>query len=294
MRALRVLLAAGALAAFVVLVTPEPSVVRAAAMAAAGMLSILLGRPSAGAGILALSVTALLVADPWLASTPGFALSAVAAGALILLAPALANGIARGVPRPLALAIAVPLAAQLACAPVIALFAEQVSLVAVVANLLAEPAAPVATVIGLLACLAAPLPAVADVLSASAWLPSAWIAMVARVTAGLPGGQVLLPAGLGSALLVAVVSSAIAVICCRGRSRSREPAVTRGTTRSGRLLRSRTAGALLPVVRRAAAALLIVVAAVGVSRAVLDGPLAALLTPQGWVIAACDQFCSET
>lgn len=287
-RALRVVFAVVALAAFVVLVTPEPSVIRAATMAAAGMLSILVGRPSAGAGILALCVTALLVADPWLASTPGFALSAVASGALILLAPALADGIARWLPRPLALAIAVPLAAQLACAPVIALFAEQQSLVSVVANLLAEPAAPLATVIGLLACLAAPVPVVADLLAASAWLPSAWIATVARVTAGLPGAQVLLPAGLGSAAVVTLVSVAIAVVCCRGGPRVREVARTDVVTASVRAGRAWTPGAVLPAARRVAAGVLIVVASVGASRALIDGPLASLVTPHGWAIAACD------
>lgn len=285
---MRVVLAVVALAAFVVLVTPEPSVIRAATMAAAGMLSILVGRPSAGAGILALCVAALLIVDPWLASTPGFALSAVASGALILLAPALANGIARWLPRPLALAIAVPLAAQLACAPVIALFAEQQSLVSVVANLLAEPAAPLATVIGLLACLAAPVPVVADLLAASAWLPSAWIATVARVTAGLPAAQVLLPAGLGSAALVALVSVAIAVVCCRGGPRVREVARTDVATASVRAGRAWTPGAVLTAARRVAAGVLIVVASVGASRALIDGPLASLATPHGWAIAACD------
>lgn len=285
-RALRVVLAALALAAFVVLVTPEPSVIRAATMAAAGMLSILVGRPSAGAGILALCVAVLLVVDPWLASTPGFALSAVSSGSLILLAPALANGIGRWLPGPLALAIAVPLAAQLACAPVIALFAEQQSLVSVVANLLAEPAAPIATVIGLLACLTAPLPLVADLLAASAWLPSAWIATVADVTAGLPGAQVLLPAGIGSAVLVALVSVAIAVVCCRGRPRQRAAPEAR-ETEPARQRRARSAVRLVPIARGAAAALLIVLAAVGVSRALIDGPLASLRTPQDWAVAVC-------
>ncbi|WP_259614239.1 MULTISPECIES: ComEC/Rec2 family competence protein [Microbacterium] len=286
-RALRVVLAAVALAAFVVLVTPEPSVIRSATMAAAGMLSILLGRPSAGAGILALCVTALLVADPWLASTPGFALSAVASGALILLGPKLANGIARWLPSPIAVAIAVPLAAQLACAPVIALFAEQQSLVSVVANLLAEPAAPIATVIGLLACLSAPLPLLADLLAASAWLPSAWIATVARVTAGMPGAQVLLPAGLGSAALVAAVSVAIGVVCCRGRPHPRGAALESPGTEPAREGRTRAGASLLPIARGAAVALLIVLAAVGASRALIDGPLASLRAPQDWAVAAC-------
>ena len=139
------------------LVTPEPSVIRAAVMAGVAMLSLMLGRPSAGAGMLALSASGILIADPWLASTAGFALSVAASGALIMLSPSLTRGFARWMPQPLALAIAVPTAAQLVCGPVIALFAEQQSLVGLAANLLAAPAAPIATIIGLLACLAAPL-----------------------------------------------------------------------------------------------------------------------------------------
>lgn len=268
-RRLRVVLAALTLAGFVVLVTPEPSVVRAAVMAGAAMLSVLLGRPSAGAGLLALCASAILIVDPWLAATPGFALSVAASGALILLAPPLARGMARWMPQPLALAIGVPLSAQLVCAPIIALFAEQQSLVGVVANMIADPAAPIATVVGLLACLAAPLPFLADVLAASAWLPAAWIAATAEVSAELPLAQVPLVPGIGSSLLVAVLGAAAALLLVRPKERV----------------------ALMRPVRwaRAAAAVVIVVAvALGGAQVLLRGPLATATSPDGWAIAACD------
>ncbi len=271
-RWLRALLSLAGLAGFVVLVTPEPSVVRAGVMAAAGMLTILCGRPSAGAGVLSLCATGILVADPWLAATPGFALSAVASGALILLAPSLAHGLRRAVPGPVALALAVPLAAQLACGPIIALFAEQQSLVGVAANLIAAPAAPVATVIGLLACLAAPLPMIADLLAASAWLPAAWIATTATTTAELPSAQVTVPAGLGSALLVALLSAAIAAVLIRA------PSSTEATP----------AGRISRWLRRVAALVLVVVLSLAGSRVLLDGPLATAAAPDGWAIAVCD------
>jgi competence protein ComEC len=211
-----------------------------------------------------------LLVDPWLAATPGFALSVVASGALILLAPPLSRGISRWMPSPVALALAVPLAAQLACGPIIALFAEQQSLIGVAANLLAAPAAPVATVIGLLACLAAPVPPLADLLAASAWLPAAWIATTATTTAGLPIAELLLPAGIGSALLVLLVSVSLAVVLIRVRGapdrRNRWEALS----------------------RRGAAAVLIVVVSLGGARAVLAGPLATATAPEGWAIAACD------
>ncbi|MHC9044325.1 ComEC/Rec2 family competence protein [Microbacterium saperdae] len=270
-RGLRVALAAVALSGFVILVTPEPSVIRAAVLAGIAMVTVLIGRPRAGAGMLALGVTGILIADPWLAATPGFALSAAASAALILFAPPLGRGLGRVLPAPLALAIAVPLSAQLVCGPIIALFAEQQSLIGVVANLLAAPAAPVATVVGMLACLAAPIPPLADLLAASAWLPSAWIATTATTAAQLPMAQILLPAGIPSALLVAVVSAAIGVVVLR-----------RTTVVSGR------PPFWVRWVRRCSAAVLIIVAGVGAGQALLDGPLATLRTPEGWAIAACD------
>ncbi|WP_332257615.1 ComEC/Rec2 family competence protein [Microbacterium sp. 1.5R] len=238
-------------------------VVRAAVMAGVAMLSLLLGRPSAGAGMLALSASGILIADPWLASTAGFALSVSASGALILLSPSLTRGLARFMPQPLALAIAVPTSAQLVCGPVIALFAEQQSLVGLVANLLAAPAAPIATVIGLLACLAAPVGVLADLLAASAWLPAAWIAQTASITARLPFAQIAMVPGIASAVLVSVVSAAIGVILADGYR-------------------------AVPVVRGVAAAVLAVALGLGGAHVVLNGPLASATTPDEWSVAACD------
>lgn len=265
-RTLRVALSLGALASFVVLVTPEPSVVRAGVMSAIAMLAVMLGRPSAGIGVLSLSVTAILLVDPWLATTPGFALSAAASGALIVLARPLATGLGRWMPQPLALAIAVPLAAQLVCGPIIALFAEQQSIIGVAANLLAAPAAPLATVIGLLACLAAPIPALADLLAASAWLPAAWIASTAATTAAMPAAQLLVVPGLGTAALVTVLSGALALVVLR---RSQVPARLR-------------------LARVAASAIVIISVSLGGAQLVLTGPLATAATPDDWAIAACD------
>src|SRR5690606_21164966 len=56
-----------AMAALVLLVGPEPSVLRAAAMGAVGLLGLLLRRPAQPAPALAVAVVLLLLADPWLA-----------------------------------------------------------------------------------------------------------------------------------------------------------------------------------------------------------------------------------
>ncbi|QTV80774.1 hypothetical protein KAE78_15085 (plasmid) [Microbacterium sp. NIBRBAC000506063] len=87
----------------------------------------------------------------------------------------------------------------------------------VAANMLAAPAAPIATVIGLLACLALPIPLLADLFAASAWLPAAWIAMTAHISAALPGARVLITPGIGSALIVTVLTVAVTVLLVRGR-----------------------------------------------------------------------------
>nr|WP_232528485.1 ComEC/Rec2 family competence protein [Microbacterium sp. MAH-37] len=260
-RRVRVLISLAALGAFVVLVTPEPSVIRAAVMAALAMLTVLLGRPSAGLAMLSVAVTGILVGDPWLAASPGFALSVAATAALLLLARPLSRGMSRWMPEPVSLALAVPLAAQLVCGPIVALFSEQQSIVGVAANLIAEPAAPLATVIGLLACLTSAVPAVADLLAATAWLPSSWIATTATVSAGLPGAVIPVIAGPVTAAVTALISAAIAVLIARSGS-----ARLRGT-----------AGLVLAVA-----------VALGGARILLTGPLATLTAPDDWSIAACD------
>ncbi len=211
-RALRVGVGLAVLVGFVVLVTPEPSVVRAAAMAAVAMLAVLLGRTGAGTAILALAVTVLLVLDPWLAASLGFALSVTATGALLLFARPLAAGLARWMPRPLALALSIPLAAQLACGPLLVLIEPSVPVYGVLANLLAEPAAPAATVLGLAACLAMPVPWLQSGLAALAWLPASWIAATADTVASLPADALPWLEGWPGAAALAVVGVAIGAI----------------------------------------------------------------------------------
>lgn len=220
-RGARVGVGLAALTMFVLLVTPEPSVVRAAAMAAIAMIALLLGRPGAGLAALSLAVTVILALDPWLALSLGFALSSVATGALLVFARPLADGLARHVPRPLALGIAVPLAAQLACAPLLVLIDPRVPLLGVLANMLAAPAAPVATIAGFLACLAAPLPWLQDGLVAIAWLPATWIAEVARTVSAIPAQQLPWLEGAPGALTLGLVCVAIggAIALSRGEGR---------------------------------------------------------------------------
>ncbi|MEN2740853.1 ComEC/Rec2 family competence protein [Microbacterium sp. X-17] len=265
-RGWRVVVGLGALAFFVLLVTPEASVVRAAVMAAIAMVALVLGRRAAGLAVLALAVTVVLVLDPWLSRSLGFALSVAATAALLVLTGPLTAGLARLLPRALALALAVPLAAQLACGPLMLLIRPEVSLAGVVANLLADPAAPLATVAGLAACLAAPLPVLQAGLAAIAWLPAAWIAGVATTVAALPGGTVPWvdgPVGIAALALVGVVVVvAIAGVRWRGRERPRTRAV--------------------------AVAVVAVLVGAGVGQWTLTTVAAPWTVPADWSIAACD------
>lgn len=216
-RAARIAASGAVLVAFVVLVTPEPSVLRAAAMAGLVLLALGSGRPVQGIPVLSLAVVALLVADPWLARSFGFVLSVLATAGLLLLAAPIAARLERWVPRWLALTIAVPLSATVACQPVIIVLNAAIPTYGVVANILAEPAAPVATVVGLAACVAlVVVPPVGELLCALAWLPSAWIAAVATFFAGAPAAQLPWPEGIPGVAL-ALVASALVVLALRRR-----------------------------------------------------------------------------
>jgi competence protein ComEC len=212
-RRTRVGASVGVLVLFVVLVTPEPSVLRAATMAVIVLVALALGRPSGGIPPLCLSAVVLLALDPWLARSAGFALSVLATAGLLLLTRPLAAFVARCMPRWLALAVAVPSAAQLACQPLLFLISPQLTPYTLPANLLAEPAAAAVSVLGLVVCLLAVIvPGLAALLVWAPWLPSAWIAAVARFFAGAPFAAIPLADG-ASAAAVAIVLTALLLVC---------------------------------------------------------------------------------
>ena len=185
------LLAALGIAGFVMTARAEPSVVRAAAMGAVALVGMGGNGRSRGTRALGVAVLLLLLAWPRLAVTAGFALSVMATGGILLLAPAWRDALARWTPRWVAEAVSVPLAAQVACTPVVAALSGQVSLVAVGANLLAAPAVAPATVLGLgggvVGLAWSPLGTV--VAAPAAW-SAQWIIAVARWGAGVPTAAV--------------------------------------------------------------------------------------------------------
>ncbi|WP_229076503.1 ComEC/Rec2 family competence protein [Actinoplanes sp. DH11] len=199
-----------ALAGFVILARPSPSVVRAGAMGAVGLLALAGGRHRAAVPALAAAAAVLLVADPELAGDAGFALSVLATSGLLLLAPSWRDGLRRrGWPAGAAEALAVPAAAQVACGPVVAALSGTVSLIAVPANLLAVPAIAPATLLGVAAAVISPFwPAGAEFLAWIGHWPTAWLVVVAHSGARVPAGAVPWPDGTAGGLLLAALTVA--------------------------------------------------------------------------------------
>jgi competence protein ComEC len=195
------------LAGFLVLVGPEPSVLRAGVMAAVALLALALGRRGSALPALAFAVCLLVVADPAMATDFGFALSVCATGGLVLLAPRWADALVRrGIPPGFAEGLAIPLAAFLVTAPVLAGMAGSVSLVSVLTNVLAAPVVAPATVLGVLATVTGPWwPGAGKILVHLADPEARWLITVARHGARAPEAVIAWPGGWVGGFLAAAV-----------------------------------------------------------------------------------------
>ncbi|MGI8434630.1 MAG: ComEC/Rec2 family competence protein [Nocardioidaceae bacterium] len=196
---------------FVLLARPEPSVLRAAAMGVVALAGLSTGSRRRGVRALCVCVVCLVLLDPWLARSIGFALSTLATAGILLLAPGWRDAMARWMPQLVAEAIAVPLSAQIVCTPLIAAISGQVSLVAVLSNLLAAPAVGPATVGGLVAgAVAMVQPTVGHLAGHVAGVPAWWIITVARHTAELDGASIAWP--VGPVALTALTGASVVLI----------------------------------------------------------------------------------
>lgn len=144
-----------ALFGYVQLVGAQPSVLRAAVMAAGVLVGISLGRKTAPISALALSVIILLIADPWLAIDYGFALSVAATFGILSLTQPIVLRLERHIPKWLAIAIGVSLAAQILCLPILLQLQLGLSTYSLPANILAEPLVAPVTLLGIVTCLVA-------------------------------------------------------------------------------------------------------------------------------------------
>lgn len=201
-------------ALFVLVCRGEPSVVRAAAMGLVAVSAVGVGGGRRSVRNLALAVLCLMLIDPWLSRTWGFALSVAACSGIALWSPGWVEALSGWAPRWLAEALAIPLAAQLATQPLITALSGQVSVIGVLANAVAGPFVGPATVLGLAAMCLAFLPVLPLALG---WLagwcvqPIIWVAQggaslpsAARAWPATPMGLVLAGAGclvLGSLMI---------------------------------------------------------------------------------------------
>ncbi|BBY30764.1 ComEC/Rec2 family competence protein [Mycolicibacterium sediminis] len=201
-----VVLAALALVAFVFVVQPTASVLRAAIMGAITLLAVLSHRRRQAIPALAATVLTVMIGWPEMAVDVGFALSASATAALVVIAPRWAAVLeARGWPAPLAGAVSVAVAAHLVTAPLVAGIAGTFSVVAVLANLAVTVVVAPITILGTLAAtLATPWSTGAAMLIRFTGPELWWLLRVAEYAASVPGAAIPVPSGVAGVLCVTI------------------------------------------------------------------------------------------
>jgi len=184
---LRLSATAISLIAFITLVRPSPSVLRAAAMAAVLLVAqgTKKGRDSLPA--LGFAMAAVVVVDPWQARDAGFALSVLATAGLLLFAPVLIEKLSIHLPGKLAQALAPPIAATVFCSPIIVALSGYLAPMSVIANLLAAPFVAPITIVGFIAALFSPFaPLISTVLIWFIRFPAGAIALIAHWASTFP------------------------------------------------------------------------------------------------------------
>ncbi|WP_010524219.1 ComEC/Rec2 family competence protein [Nesterenkonia sp. F] len=261
------------LGAFVLLVHPEPSVVRAAVMGGIGALALFAGRGRAAFPLLCVCVITLLVIDPWFAMEPAFALSAAATAGIVLIGTPLQRLLESVMPGWAASVLALACAAQLFVTPLLVPVAEGMSLYAIPANVLVAPLVPLVTVPGTAAAVLAPwLPSLAEAVLWCCGIPAALIAAVGRETAELPQAMVDWPGG-GAGVVIGVLYVLAALALVRSL-------VLRRLSRSGAGVLAAGAASLLALVMP-------VQAVPGISGLLAPTPLGSG-PGEDWRIAQCD------
>jgi competence protein ComEC len=196
---------------FAIVTRFEPSVQRAAVMAAFSSGALTIGRPQRSLRILALTVCALCFYDPLLAWSVGFGLSVGACAGLAILTPRL-ESILRGptwLRTPLATTIGAQCGASLVMIPIFG----GVPVVSILANLLALPAAEPVMSWGIAVGL--PTGVASRFLGSTpariAHLPTEaclwWVRSVARVCAQLPLGEFSLTHLVGAVVIALLLRS---------------------------------------------------------------------------------------
>lgn len=209
--------ALAAIAAYVLAVGAQPSVVRAGIAGALGSIAWLLARERDRWWFLLVGAFVLLAWNPYTLFDAGFQLSFAAVVAIFVLAPRFGR-VLEGYPVPKKLAgfLAVSTACGLATAPILWLQFHAVPLLAVPANALAAPA--VGPLLGLALVAAGIHPFAPSAAASLTWLAgwcAAYLTLCARVIGGLPFAQVTSGWAAAAIGLGAAVTAAYAWRRCR-------------------------------------------------------------------------------
>jgi competence protein ComEC len=221
------------IALYVPLAGAGPSLQRAAAMGAAGIAAMMLGRPASRWYGMLIAAAATLAINPRLVSDVGWQLSFAAVAGIMVLGPRLRASLSE-LPRPIAEAIALTVAATLATAPLLAHHFGTISVASLPANLLALPAVAPAMWIGMVqialgqfAVLGEPFAslasAVSGALGAVNGLLLTYIAEVARRLAELPGAEVGVELRSPLAVAAAYAGLGAGALATRRLARRTEP-----------------------------------------------------------------------
>lgn len=171
---------------FVIVTRGEPSIVRASVMAGLVATSALFGKTFDTRVVLSGTVCALLLIDPMLAWSVGFALSVAATAGLAWFAGVCHQLLHSGT------TIASTVAAQIGTTPISLMVFGTAPIMSLVANPFAIPVAGLVMTIGLpLSILAVLFPAISETVGAVLTVPVVWVDAVATVSARLsPPGVV--------------------------------------------------------------------------------------------------------
>ncbi|MBW3077641.1 ComEC/Rec2 family competence protein [Bifidobacterium simiiventris] len=202
---------------------PSDSVLRALVMGLLGAAALYVGRRGQSESALSWTVIGVLLADPTMARSYGFALSCAAVLGIVLFSRPLGTWMESVMPKVLAEPLGMTVAAQSLTLPIQILMEPELSLASVPANLLVSPLVGFATMAGLAALLVAWASPTLGFLLAwtascgtqvmeriAAWLASGRYAVIAwpadpsggQTSGNLPGALLML---LAEAMLVAVI-----------------------------------------------------------------------------------------
>lgn len=188
-----------AIAAYVLAVGWQPSVVRAGVAGALASLAWLASRPRDRWYFLLAGAAVLLAWNPYGLLDPGFQLSFAAVASIFVLVPRIERALdGYPVPRWVTAGLAVSLACGVATAPILLVDFGAIPLYSILANALAAPV--VAPLLGLALAAATLHPFLPEAAAAIAWADgwlAAYLAFCARTVGGLPHAQATSTAAVG-------------------------------------------------------------------------------------------------